>query len=49
MISRLKSLELQGYKTFAKKTKFEFQGKINELVGQKVSGIYTIDIQIRGA
>jgi len=35
---RLKSLELQGYKTFASRTQFEFPGRITAIVGPNGSG-----------
>ena len=38
MPPRLKSLELQGYKTFASKNHFEFPGKITAIVGPNGSG-----------
>src|SRR5574340_165910 len=38
MLSRLKSLELHGYKTFASRTEFEFPGDITAIVGPNGSG-----------
>ena len=35
---RLKSLELQGYKTFASRSMFEFPGMITAIVGPNGSG-----------
>ena len=39
---RLKSLELQGYKTFATRTTFEFAGGMTAIVGPNGSGKSTI-------
>ncbi len=47
MISRLKSLELHGYKTFASKVNFEFPGKITAIVGPNGSGKSNIADAIR--
>ena len=38
MVTRLKSLELHGYKTFASRTKFEFPGNITAVVGPNGAG-----------
>src|SRR3989304_87197 len=38
MPSRLKSLELHGYKTFASRTVFEFAGMVTAIVGPNGSG-----------
>lgn len=38
MVSRLKSLELQGYKTFAGRTAFEFPAEITAIVGPNGAG-----------
>ncbi|MEN4013436.1 MAG: chromosome segregation protein SMC [Chloroflexota bacterium] len=45
--SRLKTLELQGYKTFASRTTFEFPGKITAIVGPNGSGKSNIADAIR--
>jgi len=47
MISRLKSLELHGYKTFASKYLFEFPGRITTIVGPNGSGKSNIADAIR--
>ncbi len=47
MISRLKSLELHGYKTFASRTNFEFPGTITAVVGPNGSGKSNIADAIR--
>lgn len=47
MNSRLKSLELHGYKTFASKVDFEFPGKITAIVGPNGSGKSNIADAIR--
>ncbi|PKO13915.1 MAG: chromosome segregation protein SMC [Chloroflexi bacterium HGW-Chloroflexi-10] len=47
MLSRLKSLELQGYKTFASKINFEFPAKITAVVGPNGSGKSNIADSIR--
>ncbi len=38
MAARLKSLELQGYKTFASRTLFEYAGRVTAIVGPNGSG-----------
>ncbi len=47
MISRLKSLELQGYKTFASRTVFEFPGAVTAIVGPNGSGKSNITDALR--
>jgi chromosome segregation protein len=47
MISRLKSLELQGYKTFASRTAFEFPGAVTAIVGPNGSGKSNITDALR--
>ena len=47
MLYRLKSLELQGYKTFAIRTLFEFSGAITAIIGPNGSGKSNIADSIR--
>ncbi len=47
MTSKLKSIELQGYKTFAQKTRFEFPLPITAIVGPNGSGKSNIADAIR--
>ena len=44
---RLSSLDLNGYKTFASKTRFEFSGAITAIVGPNGSGKSNIADAIR--
>ena len=44
---RLKSLELQGYKTFASRTLFEFAGAVTCVVGPNGSGKSNIADSLR--
>ena len=47
MASKLKSLELQGYKTFAQKVRLEFPGAITAIVGPNGSGKSNVSDAIR--
>jgi len=47
MPQRLKSLELQGYKTFASRTIFEFAGNVTAIVGPNGSGKSNIADSLR--
>jgi len=47
MPSRLKSLELHGYKTFASRTPFEFAGTVTAIVGPNGSGKSNIADSLR--
>ena len=47
MPSRLKSLELQGYKTFASRTSFEFASSVTAIVGPNGSGKSNIADSLR--
>jgi len=47
MSSRLKQLELHGYKTFASRTQFQFPGRITAVVGPNGSGKSNIADSLR--
>ena len=47
MIQRLKSLEMQGYKTFATLTRLEFPGQVTAIVGPNGSGKSNIADSVR--
>ena len=47
MASRLKQLELHGYKTFASRTQFQFPGRITAVVGPNGSGKSNIADSLR--
>lgn len=47
MPGRLKSLEMQGYKTFANRTLFEFAGRVTAIVGPNGSGKSNIADSLR--
>ncbi len=47
MPSRLKSLELHGYKTFASRTLFEFSSRVTAIVGPNGSGKSNIADSLR--
>ena len=47
MPARLKSLELQGYKTFASRTNFEFAPTVTAIVGPNGSGKSNLSDSLR--
>ena len=47
MTCRLKSLEMQGYKTFANRTLFSFSEKVTAIVGPNGSGKSNIADSLR--